>query len=72
MKGIDKTTLIKHKPKSNIKLKRPKAPHNTTTYLIENRSIDYIMDEFKTGGTMKGILSNTLDCDSTDEASFEF
>jgi hypothetical protein len=72
MKGIDKNILIRHKIKSNIKLKRPKAPHNTTTYLIENRSIDYILDEFKTGGTMKGILSNTLDLDSTDEGSLEF
>jgi hypothetical protein len=59
---------------SNIKLKRkPKAPHNTTSYLITNKSKENTPDEaiFITGGTMKGILNNTLDYDSTDDASID-
>jgi hypothetical protein len=68
MKVLDKA--LSKKQKSNIKLKKkPKAPHNTTTYLIENRSKDSILDELMIGGTMKGILSNTLDSESTDEGS---
>ena len=68
MKEREKTLFKKHK--SNFKLKKkPKAPHNTTTYLIENRSKDEMLDEMITGGTMKDILSNTLDSESTDEGS---
>ncbi len=66
---------IQKQTESNIKLKRkPRAPHNTTTYLISNRLKDNIINEeflLATGGTMKGILciNNTLDCESTEEGS---
>ena len=67
----------KFKLKQNRIHKKPKAPHNTTTFLINNRKIldnaIELDDICVTGGTMKGILSiyNTLDiyCDSTDEGS---
>jgi hypothetical protein len=51
--------------KGKFKLKQyrpPKAPHNTNTYLINNRSDCFDEDAFPVGGTMKGIIINTLDC----------
>ena len=49
------------------KIRPPKAPHNTSSYLIDFRSDCFEEDEY-TYGTMKGIIFNTLDS-STDDSS---
>jgi hypothetical protein len=68
MKSI-KTHKERQKSKYKIKLKRkPKAPHNTTTYLIKNKSYQYSPNTFETGGTNKYIIHSSLDYDSTDDS----
>jgi hypothetical protein len=63
MKGR-RIKFINDKGKFKLKQYRfpPKAPHNTNTYLITNKSDCFEEDDFPVGGTMKGILFNTLDC----------
>ena len=58
--------ILNGKFKLNTYRFRPKAPHNTSTYLIEMNSKDrFCEDEYiYVGGSMKGIiLNNALDLD---------